>query len=149
MRRAGCRRRRDDRGFVTTEMVLVTPLLLVLLQFVIFAGRFVDARSDVVSAARDAARAASIQRSQADAEIVARETVRADLEGEGVRCVDPPVVSFSYSGPNGRGFVPGNFVHVRVSCEMRLSDMAWINIPGQRSSEYEAVEVIDVFRGSG
>jgi hypothetical protein len=126
-------------------MVLITPLVLLLMQFIVFTGRFVDARSDVVSASRDAARAASIQRSAGDAVAMAHETVANDLDGEGIRCRPAPIVDVSFSGG---GFAPGNYVHVQVTCGVRLSDLAWLNIPGTRSSTVEAVEVIDVYRGS-
>jgi hypothetical protein len=128
-------------------MVLITPLVLLLMQFIVFTGRFVDARSDVVSASRDAARAASIQRSPGDAVAIANQTVADDLDGEGIRCRPAPIVDVSFSGPNGGGFTPGNFVHVQVTCGVRISDLAWLNIPGTRSSTVESVEVIDVFRG--
>ena len=137
--------RARDRGSVTTEMVLITPLVLLLMQFIAFTGRFVDARSDVVSASRDAARAASIQRSPGDAAAIARETVERDLDGEGIRCRPAPLVDVSFSGG---GFAPGNYVHVQVTCGVRMSDLAWLNIPGTRSSTAEAVEIIDVYRGS-
>jgi TadE-like protein len=144
------RRPAGDRGAVTTELVLITPLVLVLLHLLVFAGRYVDARSDVVSASRDAARAASIQRNAADAEAIARETVDAALDREGIRCAQPPGVAVSTSGPNGTGdFVSGNFVRVRVECEVRYADLAWLDIPGARSSAYTAVEIIDVYRGAG
>jgi TadE-like protein len=134
-----------DRGSVTLEMVLITPLVLLLMQFIVFTGRFVDARSDVVSASRDAARAASIQRTAGDAVAMANETVDRTLAGEGIRCRPAPIVDVSFGGG---GFAPGNYVHVQVTCGVRLSDLAWLNIPGTRSSTVEAVEVIDVYRGS-
>lgn len=146
----GERGERRDRGSVTTEMVLITPLVLVMLQFLVFVGRFVDARGDVVSAARDAARAASLQRNATAAEAIAQETVDATLDREGIRCADRPEVAVSTSGPNGSGgFVSGNFVRVRVECPVRYADLAWIGIPGARSSDHTAVEIIDVHRSAG
>src|SRR3546814_12672123 len=46
-----------DRGGVTTELVLVTPILLVLLMFIVFAGRIATATGQVINASRDAPRA--------------------------------------------------------------------------------------------
>ncbi len=48
-------RARGEHGSASTELVLLAPLLLVLLSFVAVAGRMVDARGDVVAAARDGA----------------------------------------------------------------------------------------------
>lgn len=138
-----------ERGSVTTEMVIITPFILLLLQFLVFSGRFVDARSDVVSASRDAARAASIQRNAVDAAAIADVTVDATLDGEGIRCRPEADARVWFSGPHGNVFAPGNFLHVEVTCGVRISDLAWIRIPGTRSSTVEAVEVIDVFRGQG
>src|SRR3546814_11736962 len=64
-----------DRGGVTTELVLVTPILLVLLMFIVFAGRMATAKGRVINASRDAARAASIERSAGAAQ---HEAVAAD-----------------------------------------------------------------------
>ena len=50
----------DARGSASLELVLVTPVVLLLLLFVVCAGRLAEARADVDRAARDAARAASI-----------------------------------------------------------------------------------------
>lgn len=144
------RRAGRDRGSVTAEMVLITPLVLVMLQFLVFAGRFVDARGDVVSAARDAARAASIQRNATAASTVAQATVDATLDREGIRCAGPPDVAVSASGPHGSGgFESGNFVRVRVECQVRYADLAWVAIPGARASDHTAVEIIDVHRSAG
>jgi len=52
-----------DRGVVTTELVIVMPVLICFLFLVIAAGRLTDAKSDVVGAASDAARVASLQQS--------------------------------------------------------------------------------------
>lgn len=144
------RRCSGDRGGVTTELVLITPLIMLLLQFVVFAGRFVDARSDVVSAARDGARAASIQRDAGDASVMAQQTVDDTLTGEGIECTnDAPTVAVSYSGSNGGGgHAPGNFVHVTVTCGVKLNGLGWLDL-GTRTSQHEAVEVIDEFRSAG
>jgi TadE-like protein len=149
-RRVSRTSRTDDRGSVTTEMVLVTPLILVMLQFLVFVGRSVDARSDVVSAARDAARAASIQRDLADARAIAEQTAHATLDREGIRCLETEQVEVRTTGTTGDpgGFVPGNYVRVRVTCPIRHADLFWLAIPGARSSSYEAVEVVDVFRSA-
>jgi Flp pilus assembly protein TadG len=57
----------EDGGAATTEMVLVMPVLIMFLFLVVAAGRLTDAKSDVVSAANDAARVASLQGSESAA----------------------------------------------------------------------------------
>ena len=61
-----------DRGSITAELVIVTPVALALLCLVALVGRTTDARSQVDEAARDAARAASIARDPSDAQTVAQ-----------------------------------------------------------------------------
>ena len=73
---------------MTVEFVLVAPLLLVLMLFLVFAGRVVEAHGQIDGAARDAARAASIARSPGAAQAAADQAVSADVNG----WCSPPVV---------------------------------------------------------
>ena len=94
---------------MTAELVLVTPLLLLLMLFLVLAGRVVEAHGQVDGAARDAARAASIARSPAEAQAAADQAVSADANG---LCA-PPVIL---------GFAPGSrAVTVRLNCTLDLS----------------------------
>ena len=94
-----------QRGSMTVEFVLLAPLLLVLVLFLVLAGRVVEAHGQVDGAARDAARAASIARSPAAAD----QAVGADVNG----WCSPPVVL---------GFAPGSqAVTVRLNCALDLS----------------------------
>jgi Flp pilus assembly protein TadG len=94
---------------MTAEFVLVAPLLLVLVLFLVLAGRVVEAHGQVDGAARDAARAASIARSPAAAQAAADQAVSADVNGW---CSPPAVL----------GFAPGSqAVAVRLSCALDLS----------------------------
>jgi len=100
---------RGQRGSMTVEFVLVAPLLLVLMLFLVLAGRVVEAHGQVDGAARDAARAASIARSPAAAQAAADQAVGADVNG----WCSPPVVL---------GFAPGSqAVTVRLNCAVDLS----------------------------
>lgn len=82
--RAGRRRRPGgwfQRGSMTVELVLLAPLLLVLLLFLVLAGRVVEAHDQVDGAARDAARAASLARTPAAAQQAADQAVAGDVNG--------------------------------------------------------------------
>src|SRR5437868_14568837 len=63
-RRSGhaLRDRRRDRGSVTLELTIFAPALIIMLLFVVAAGRIAQAHQAVEAAARDAARQASIAR---------------------------------------------------------------------------------------
>ena len=52
--------RRDERGSMAVEIVVLIPVLFMFTLFVVAGGRYVNARADADSTARDAARAASV-----------------------------------------------------------------------------------------
>lgn len=140
-------RRRDDRG-ATTEMVILTPAILLLMNFIVFAGRFVDARSDVISSAKDGARAASIQRNEPAARSIAEQTIHATLESESIECDGGEDIDVAFE-PDG-AFEPGNFVVVEVSCGVEYSDLSFLTVPAAVTTQtYTAIEVIDEHRGDG
>jgi Flp pilus assembly protein TadG len=92
---------------MVVELVLFAPLLLILIMFLVFAGRVVEARDQVDGAARDAARAASLARSAAAAQQAADQAVQAD-----VRWCSAPVM---------QGYAPGSqAVAVTLQCSLSL-----------------------------
>src|SRR5688572_8302747 len=97
-RRSWLRRVGGDRGSVTTEMVLVMPLIVMFLFLVVLAGRVTDAKSDVVAAANDAARVASLQGSGDQAVAQAQLAAEATLAGEGMDCIGGVRVDTSIEG---------------------------------------------------
>ena len=56
-----------ERGSITTEVVLLTPVLMLLLAFVVMTGRVGVASGAVTDAAHQAARAASLRAGPAEA----------------------------------------------------------------------------------
>jgi Flp pilus assembly protein TadG len=134
--------RRED-GSVTTEVVLLTPVLLVLLGFVIMTGRIGDVDGAVTHAAQQAARAGTLTGNADAARSAASSTVRANLEHLGISCTRLEVTVETSR------FRPGGDVAVEVTCTVALGDVAFTGLPGQRTVSARAVEVIDVFRGGG
>ncbi len=105
---------------MAVEFVLMVPLLLLLLVFLVMAGRIVEAHGEVDGAARDAARAASIARSPQAAQAAANAAVAADINGW---CQDPTVT----------GFVPASpAVQVHLDCGLNLGflDLGSVRIKG-------------------
>jgi Flp pilus assembly protein TadG len=131
---------RSEDGAATTELVLITPVLIILLLFVTLAGRLALTRGDVEGAARDAARAASIARTSAQAVSDARAAAAANLERSGTPCGELVV------RPDVSNFRSGGSVSVSVTCNVRLGDLMLLRVPATRSVEATAVEVIDVYR---
>src|SRR3546814_12085025 len=106
----------DARGSASLELVLVTPVVLILLLFVVCAGRLAEARADVDRAARDAARAASIARDPSSAEDAGTSAASATLESGGIRCrsivVSVAVSRFTAGGPRAPSVSrPGYLAH--------------------------------------
>lgn len=132
----------DDRGAATTELVLITPVLIMFLFLVVAAGRLTDAKSDVVSAASDAARAASLQNNAGAAQNQAQAIAEDSVAGEGIDCANGVDVALSYSGGSG-GFSQGATVQATVTCDVDLSDLALLNMPGVVTVTEHAWEPID------
>jgi Flp pilus assembly protein TadG len=140
---AGSRRRPDDAGTVTTELVLVMPLLIAFLLFVLLAGYLVDAKSDIVGAAADAARAASLQNSAAAAQTQAQAAAQATVADEGIDCAGGPQVTVGINTP---AFGPGTIVHVHVECTVDAGDLTFIGIIGNPVLKEDAWEQVDLHR---
>jgi Flp pilus assembly protein TadG len=138
-------RSRDDRGSATTELVLIMPVLIGFLFLVVAAGRLTDAKSDVVSAASDAARAASLQTDGGAAAAQAQAIAEDSVAGEGIECIGGIDVSLSYSGGSG-GFGPGATVQATVTCDVETGDLALLNLPGVVTVTEHAWEPIDAHR---
>jgi Flp pilus assembly protein TadG len=136
--------RGGDRGVVTTEMVLVMPVLICLLFLVIAAGRLTDAKSDVVGAASDAARVASLQDNAGDARTQAQAAATDTVSGENLNCRGGPEVALTFL-PDGR-FERGATVHVEVTCTVDTRDLTYIGLPVSVTLVEEAWEPIDEHR---
>ena len=127
-----------DRGSVATEMVLLTPLLIILLMFVVHAGRVGEGNNELRHAADQGARAASLV-SGPRMNSVAMQAVLADLDTSGLTCVNPTVAADHWRTTQSSS------VTVTVSCQtsnLGLSLLGARNITMQASS----TEIIDRFR---
>jgi Flp pilus assembly protein TadG len=131
-----------ERGSAAAELVLVTPFLFLLLLFAVAAGRLVQARLDVDSAAQQAARAASLARTPAAASAQATQVAQAALAGQSVSC-DPAVIT-----PDTGDFTPGGEVTVQVTCTVRLSDLSLLHIPGSETITSTFTAPIDTYRSN-
>jgi Flp pilus assembly protein TadG len=137
-------RRPDDRGSVATEMAIVAPVLFMLMMLVIFAGRVTDAKHQVISAASAAARSASLQSNQGDAEAAADAAAELNLKDGGLTCepATTQVIAADFTPPAGS-------VTVRVECTADVSEVAMPGVPGTQTFTAEATEVVDRYRGTG
>jgi Flp pilus assembly protein TadG len=137
------RARSPDSGSAAAELVLITPLLIVIMLLIVAAGRLVDSRLQVDSAAMQAARAASLARDPVTAAAQATATARAALASEHITC-DPLTVS-----PDTSDFRPGGQVTVQVTCTVSLAGLALLHLPGSQSLSARFTSPVDTYRGTG
>ena len=128
-----------ERGSATTELVVLTPVLIMVLLFVVALGRISSSRSEVDAAARDAARDAANGRSVADAVANASTAARADLDDAGVICRSLSVTL------DTNNFRAGGTVTVTISCTVALQDLG-LGLPSSRTITARYTEPIDVYR---
>ncbi|MDT8916041.1 TadE/TadG family type IV pilus assembly protein [Amycolatopsis sp. PS_44_ISF1] len=129
-----------EAGSVTAEAVLVTPLLVMLLVFLaVVVHRGVDARLRLDDAAHQAARAATLQRNTPAAATAARATAEAALAQAGLMCRG---VTTTLSGTP----TPAAAVTVRVRCTVDFGQALLLGVPGRKTLESSASEVVDTYR---
>ncbi|MEV0159299.1 TadE-like protein [Nonomuraea fuscirosea] len=124
----------NERGSMAVETVMLAPVFLLFLMFLAGAGVVVESQGRVNGAARDAARAASVQRTQDEAEGAA-ETITTDvLKG---RCQSSDV-SLDESE-----WEQGGQVHAEVTCEL---DLGFLGFGGTQRLTGTAVVPLEQFR---
>ena len=128
---------RED-GSATVELLLLAPILMILVLFVVYAGRGAEALIQIQHAADQGARAASMahpSRMQA----VGRASAMRDLEQNGAACIDP-VVNVAFDNESTI-----HTVLVEVECAV---NSAGLNLLGtqERVLHAESIEVIDRWR---
>lgn len=133
---------RNDRGSISVEVAIVVPVALALLCLVALVGRTTTTRQILDGAARDASRAASMQRDAGSAQLAARTSVEATLTRSGLNCESTRVEL------DTTRFEPGGQVTAHVACDVNLSDLALIALPGTRRVTSTATSVLDIYRAT-
>ncbi|MEO3873666.1 TadE/TadG family type IV pilus assembly protein [Nonomuraea sp. B12E4] len=125
---------RAERGSMAVETVLLAPVFLLFLLFLAGAGVLVESQGRVNGAARDAARAASVQRGFDQAEAAAEAITTAVLEGQ---CRSSSV------SLDGSEWEQGGQVQAEVTCEL---DLGFLGFGGTKQMTGTAVVPIEQFR---
>ncbi|MEU2621834.1 TadE/TadG family type IV pilus assembly protein [Streptomyces sp. NPDC007157] len=128
----------DDSGLSTIEVVILAPVMILFILVLVAFGQLVDGRGAIDGAARDAARAGSIQKDHATAMSEARKAAEADLSDV---CSGPVSVV-----QTSAGFAPDTIFTVEVSCEVRGLAMLGLDIPTTLSASFSSP--LDPFRRS-
>ena len=134
------RRHERERGSVSVELVLVTPVVVGLMLFVVGLGRLAGAKGEVDAAARDAARAAANERSAPAARQAGIDAASATLRDRGVECRNLTIVV------NDAQFRADGFVTATVTCGVDLHDLTAIGFPGSKSLSSEFTAPVDRYR---
>lgn len=129
-----------SRGSMAVEMVIAVPGFLLLLLLIAGGANWVSSDSQVGSAARDAARAASIARSGAAAQAAAISAADFDLNG---RCVGNPQVSVVPTG--GTSFANDTQVSVTVTCQVNLQVFRIVGLDNTTGFSSQSVAPLDPF----
>ncbi|MDH2413238.1 TadE/TadG family type IV pilus assembly protein [Nocardioides sp. CER19] len=141
-------RRRDERGSLALEMVMIAPALLLLLGLIYAYGRVGQVNGVMESGARDAARSATLARSMQEARDRAEQVVDDALRAAPPTCRDHPTVTVSGGDPaHPDAFVPGGVIRVAVSCTYDISDLGLPGAPGTLTSRSSFTSMLDPHRG--
>jgi Flp pilus assembly protein TadG len=134
----------SERGSASLETVMLAPALLALLLVAVYGGRVALARQSVQAAASDAARSASIARTESVAVSSARASAEATLAAEGVRCVSTQITldTSAFSAPVG---ATGS-VAATVVCTVDLTDLVAPGVPGTRVMTATVTSPLDTYR---
>lgn len=132
------RRHHSEQGTMSVEMVILAPVLLLVVMLAVAGGRLVSAEGRVQAASRDAARAASMERSTGAANAAANDSLgAADSTAHGCSAsID--------SGDFGRG----GTVTVSVDCRVELSDLGLVFLPGTTTVSATSTAPVDKWRGT-
>jgi Flp pilus assembly protein TadG len=134
--------RRSEAGNVVLELVILTPVILLLLVALIGGARVANAHQVVEDAAGDAARAASASRTIAAANMAAQQAANASISGRAGMSCAPPVL-------NTANWRPGGVVGVTLTCTAQLASLGVPIFTGDRTVTATAASVIDTYRELG
>jgi TadE-like protein len=134
---------RDDRASLTVELVVLTPVLLVVVLASLVFGRVVEARQQVVESARAGAEAAAVLPTAGTAQWVGSIDSVVNLLERSHTCARATIsVDTSH-------FVPRGYVTAHVSCLVLLSDVGFPGLPGSTTVSASATAPLDPYRSVG
>jgi Flp pilus assembly protein TadG len=136
---------RREHGSMSVELVVIAPGLIGLLLLVGAGGRVVEAQGHLDGAARDAARAASLALSPAQASQLALQAAQADL-GVTSWCAAGSVQALVAGFPAiGQPVAAGDDVTVTVQCAVNMSPFTALGFNPTMVFSGRAVAPLDTF----
>jgi Flp pilus assembly protein TadG len=137
---------------MAVEFVVIVPAFALLLLLVSGGGQWINANGQVGTAARDAARAASVARTYGDAQSQALAAAQNDLKNVcqgGAPALT--IVPYAAGQPpqalaeDDGGFVAAQEVRVTVTCTVNLSAFGLIGFPSAHAFKADAAAPLDTF----
>jgi Flp pilus assembly protein TadG len=128
-----------DRGSMAVEIVVLVPILLGMLFLIVAFGRYVAAEGDTQAMARDAVRAATLERDQASAQAAARVVAAASV---------PSTMTCEPAELRGV-FAQGQTLTVDVDCTISWSELGFIGLPGTADVGGSSSAPLDQYRRTG
>ncbi|GEB51459.1 hypothetical protein SCA03_40100 [Streptomyces cacaoi] len=129
-----------DAGISTLEVVIIAPVMMLFILVLVAFGQLVDGRGAIDSAARDAARAGSLQHGSHGAAMnAAQQAATATLKGT---CAGGVTVRDA-----GSDYRSGGLFTVEVSCEVRGLGLVGLNITKELTGRSSSP--IDPYRRTG
>ncbi len=134
---------RSDEGSLTLELVVLTPVLLIVLLMTLVFGRVTEARQQVVEASRAGAEAAAVLPTVGTAQWVGAINAVINLIGRTHTCAG---VSIAVDTTH---FAAGGYVTARVTCHVLLADVGFPGLPGSTTVTASATAPLDPYRSVG
>jgi Flp pilus assembly protein TadG len=131
--------RRDERGTMAIEVVILTPTLIAAIMVIAAGARYVDARGQTNSAAYAAARAASLTTNQDAAVQAGTKAAEDSMSQRGHACSDLKV------DIDAGDFNPGGDLRATVTCVADLSDLG-LPLPSSKTFTFSAVVPLERHR---
>lgn len=134
-----------QRGSMSVELAVIAPGLVLLLLLVGAGGRVVEVQGHIDGAARDAARAASLAQSPGQADQLALQAARADLDTTSW-CVAGSIQATVQGFPGvGQIVTGGQDVTVTVGCDINMSPFRMLGFDPAMRFTGTAVAPLDSF----
>jgi Flp pilus assembly protein TadG len=135
---------RSEDGSSSVSFVLIAPALVLVIGFLIFAGRISIAGNVVESSAAAAARDASLARTESRSVANASDAARRVMSQQGVNCssLNVDIDTSGLRVPLGQI----GTVRATVTCHADLSDIGIPGIPGSKTLTSTASSPVDAYR---
>ncbi len=134
---------RSEVGSATAEIVILTPLLVLLALVFVVGGRLTNALQEVADAARTSVESAVIASTASSAQAQAVAAADYEISHDGFQCA-PYSVTVDVAD-----FAPGGFVSVQLRCGVGLATLGIPGLPGSVTLSAHASAGIEFYRELG